>query len=89
MSFQYNFPAIIEADNTLVRQYNKILEEVAEFQRAWAMINTARVDEEAMDIMHACETYFRIRERQGVDVENIRQQVENKNRNRGYYGNNI
>lgn len=88
MSFNYNFPAIV-TNNTLFRQFKKIQEEAHELEGTWEWKNTEATDEEVMDVIHACETYLRIRERQGANIDDIRQQVENKNRIRGYYENNI
>ena len=47
--------------------------------------NTEEEREEAMDLYHSLETLFRIWERDGVDMEAVRQKVIKKNRERGYY----
>lgn len=44
-----------------------------------------RVDEEMADLEHSIQTYWDCREREGADVEAIRQAVVEKNRQRGYY----
>jgi hypothetical protein len=41
--------------------------------------------EEAMDLYHSLETYFRICEREGIDVDGQRSYVQSKNEARGYY----
>ncbi len=48
-------------------------------------INQNRLDEEVADLEHSIQTYWDCREREGADVESIRQAVIEKNRRRGYY----
>jgi hypothetical protein len=47
--------------------------------------NGAHELEEALDLYHSLETYFRICERDGIDINKYRQMVQAKNEARGYY----
>jgi hypothetical protein len=90
MSFQYNFPAIA-THNTLFRQFKKIQEEMRELEDTWEGKSIDATDEEVMDVIHACETYFRLRSERdsSFDINILQKRIEEKNRRRGYYGNNI
>ncbi len=90
MNFKYNFPAIA-THNTLFQQFRKILEEARELEGTWEWKNTDATDEEVMDVIHACETYFRLRSERdsSFDINILQKRIEEKNRRRGYYGNNI
>ncbi|MEW5952647.1 MAG: hypothetical protein AB1815_02655 [Bacillota bacterium] len=78
----YNFPATrFATENTRLEQFRHIMSEMEEAQEA----NDVELDEEVMDILHSCETYFRMREAQGIDVGKIKVVVEAKNMARGYY----
>ncbi|ADQ04388.1 hypothetical protein Calow_0820 [Caldicellulosiruptor owensensis OL] len=78
----YNFPEIKKKPASLIQQLNKIVEEASEAIKARDDIER---DYEIMDLLHACETYLRIRESQGVDLERIKSFVISKNKQRGYY----
>ena len=70
-------------ENNNKKQQVHVVSEWREFMNAeW---NTAEEKEEAMDLYHSIETLFRIWEKQGVDMEAVRQKVFDKNRARGYY----
>jgi phosphoribosyl-ATP pyrophosphohydrolase len=61
---------------------------MSEAQEMWAEVKAARsreTDMEMMDLWHSVETYFRIREREGLNVQEVKTLVEVKNDARGYY----
>lgn len=79
----YNFPPVRWVEiNTPNQQIQHINEEVGEVMRSET---TAETDAEVMDALHSCETYLRIREKQGLDVDELRRQTLDKNHDRGYY----
>lgn len=78
----YNFPEIKNKPASLIQQLNKIIEEASEAIKARDEIER---DYEIMDLLHACETYLRMRESQGIDLEKIKSFVISKNKQRGYY----
>lgn len=80
----YIFPETKFAkENDIGTQSDHVCEEYHEFLDA--TIGSDEEKEEAMDYYHSLETLFRIWERQGVDMEAVRQKVFEKNRRRGYY----
>lgn len=85
MQYKYNFPAIKPLP-TGRKQINKIIEETAEVLGAKNDIERIH---EVLDLIHACETYLRIMEAKGIVIESIRKEIERKNKDRGYYENEI
>ncbi|ABO51122.1 hypothetical protein Dred_2612 [Desulforamulus reducens MI-1] len=83
--FSYAFPAVkFVASNSVPKQLFHIVSELIEVANA-TQENQNRTDEEMADLLHSCETYFRIREREGVDVRHIFLKVIKKNIVRDYY----
>ena len=83
---RYNFPRIRFADISTVGQQLKHIE--SEFVEAAHEYNSGRMDLcdlEVMDIYQSCETYFRIREKQGISINEVDLQTYEKNKARGYY----
>lgn len=82
----YRFPKCTKAEfNTASTQVVKVLEEtyeLVEVQNA-DPFNSERIIEEAWDVIHAAEGV--LRKYQPKCVEVIRDHVEHKNRDRGYY----
>jgi predicted house-cleaning noncanonical NTP pyrophosphatase (MazG superfamily) len=64
-------------------QYVKIIEEYNEFTESDP--ESDHEIEELFDLIQACETYFRIMEARGMDVNSIYEAVKEKNKARGYY----
>jgi len=86
MNEPYIFPkAKFVDENTLDEQFNYIRSEFIEAVRAEGM---GERDEELADLWHSIETYFRIREKQGIAVSEVINHVKQKNGLRGYYENN-
>lgn len=87
MGLNGHFPeAKFVREASAARQLEHVISETIEV--AIARINHERinrVDEEMADLLHSCETYFRIRELEGVDIAAIFEAVVEKNRARGYY----
>lgn len=65
-----------------MQQAEKIIEEIEEFKKA----SGKNGDMEAVDVLHACETFIRIRFK-GRDsvLEKLIRRVTAKNARRGYY----
>jgi len=84
--FQFNFPKIkTPPDHSEFQQALKIIDESDEMMAELTDDPPNRkFDEEAMDLIHALETYFRMKDR--VYVEELRNQTIKKNDDRGYYG---
>jgi len=79
----YAFPKANFADNnTLDEQLTHIKSEFVEAMKAEGM---GERDEELMDLWHSIETYFRMRQNQGIDVHAVAAAVVGKNAERGYY----
>lgn len=95
----YRFPAMVRLGEwTLMQQRSKLIEEVCEItEPAYAlaearMTNADHTEDcrqlygmELMDVIHAAETALRM-EFSPEEVEELRDAVEKKNRDRGYYG---
>ena len=88
-SITYNFPrTTYVTSNSVQEQLRHVLSEMDEVQRAIdGNEGPERVDEELVDVFHSLETLFR---RMQIDlgdeyVEELFQQVEEKNQARGYY----
>lgn len=72
--------------NTIRKQIPHILSEANEVKDTIQCAEPQkRTDEEVADLMHSCETYFRIRQREGADIHQIFSRIVEKNRHRGYY----
>lgn len=72
--------------NTSRMQITHILSEANEVKDAIHCAESQeRTDEEIADLMHSCETYFRIRQNEGADIHQIFSRVVGKNMVRGYY----
>jgi len=79
---QYNFPAIKNyEDIPLSMQLRKIKEELEELERAETDFQRTS---EALDLLHAVETYLRILEL-FIDVDDVKEYIIEKNQERGYY----
>lgn len=75
---QYNFPSI-KTTRSAEQQAQKIVDEHNEYLEEFS-------DEEAVDILHATETFIRVHFKGREDVLNMLiNQVTTKNQNRGYY----
>lgn len=74
----WHFPKI-KTTRTVSEQLQKILDEAEEF-------SISKSDEEAIDILHACETFIRLHfdGREG-ELRKLIVKVRNKNTKRGYY----
>lgn len=82
----YNFPKIRFVDeNSIDEQLDHLRSELVEAYHAFLSGHMGDCDMEVADLYHSCETYFRMREKAGVDIEAVRQAVIEKNTNRGYY----
>jgi cell fate regulator YaaT (PSP1 superfamily) len=83
---QYNFPPVRFVDtNTPKQQVNHIFSEVIEAATECDDQKWHLCDREVMDTYHSCESYFRIREKMGMDLNQVFQDTKNKNYDRGYY----
>jgi len=58
---------------------------ISEFNEALTAKSLEERDRELADLEHSIETYFDIREKQGIDIDQVRREVMNKNHKRGYY----
>ncbi len=82
----YYFPtARFVEESDLPRQVIHLGSEFVDFCLKLSWGRKTRADIEAADLYHSIETYFRMREREGLDVEALFKKVENKNQKRGYY----
>lgn len=80
----WRFPEVkFVRTNTKEEQVGHILSEAVEVY--YALLDKKGLDEEMADLLHSCETYFRIRQREGCDVHKVFSRVIEKNRKRGYY----
>lgn len=57
----------------------------SEAEEARAEFCQEKLDEEMADLLHSCETYFRIRQKEGLDIYKQFKSVITKNAMRGYY----
>ena len=86
MAVIFLFPATrFVAENTADMQVDHIRSEYVEFQREFTAGKMGAADHELADLYHSIETYFRIRERQGIDIKATFAEVQQKNQDRGYY----
>lgn len=67
------------------KQLKKIYGEVYEAIEAFYGGDIVHTDEEVMDIIVACRTYYHLRGMSDAMVDNIYKKVEEKNRKRNYY----
>jgi hypothetical protein len=82
----YRFPETRFTTNGPYVQLAHIRSELKELVDAYENEPIVRVAEEALDLIHSCETLLRILEqRQLVDVPVLHDLVVEKNRLRGYY----
>lgn len=86
----FNFPETIFVEkNSPLEQIAHTMSEAKEIQDEIkkSLGSLAEIDLEMMDLLHSCESYFRIRQKvRGVGyVNELVNAVENKNYRRGYY----
>ena len=79
----YNFPKICYANTN--NNFQQAMHAVSEAEEVVRVRNDHELDMEMADLLHSCETYFRIRERDGANVKAIITDVVNKNTIRNYY----
>lgn len=78
----FTFPEI-KTTRTPEEQKQKIYDELIEFDEA---VNPLDRDKEAVDILHACETFLRVHFRgREEDLERVVRSTLEKNQARGYY----
>ena len=84
---KYNFPEIKKGDHDgVLNQIYKIKEEVFEFQNS----KGHERDLEALDILHAVETFLRWHFKgREIELYDLADEVIDKNNKRGYYKYNI
>ena len=84
--FWFNFPPIKGLENfTKQEQIAHINTEVMELMEAFYAGDNWMIAVEAMDIIHAVETFLRMSGIVGDVADMYRKECENKNRIRGYY----
>ena len=84
----YNFPRTRYVDtNGVYDQMKHMRSEMEEVSMAfYSEPEIDRLAEEALDLIHSCETMLRIlQERRGVNVWEVAIKLEAKNAERGYY----
>ena len=69
-------------ENTLDEQFDHIC---SEYREAVMAEGKGDRDEELADLEASIQTYWDIREKQGLDVDALRKAIIEKNRRRGYY----
>jgi hypothetical protein len=84
---QFNFPRARFVDsNDIVKQSLHIDSEAIGVMLAVQQPGYDEVAMEIMDCLHSCETALRIlQEKHGFNLNELRQSVERKNQERGYY----
>lgn len=86
MGLNGHFPeARFVRENNNLEQLDHVASEAKEVADVIVSNEIEKVDEEMADLLHSCETYFKIRELEGADIEAIFASVVKKNRARGYY----
>ena len=84
--FWFNFPPIKGLDEfTDEEQLAHINTEVIELIEAWEDNDRYHMALEAMDVIHAVETFLRMKGITGEVADYYRDECEQKNRVRGYY----
>lgn len=88
MSDFYRFPAMAKLDQyDECKQAEKVVEEAQELIQAAASGNTYyEADFDAMDTIHSAENFLRLRGNSEEALEMLRNLTIEKNRRRGYYG---
>lgn len=83
----FNFPATKYVEtNGIATQAEHIFSEALEVKQAVLEPNIKHTAEEIMDTLHSCETGLRILVlKYGINLAEIRRDVEHKNMKRGYY----
>lgn len=83
----FNFPrAIFVNKNGIVGQCFHIESELRELQESITEPDIFHTAEEAIDLLHSIETLLRIlEEKHGVDLNDVGDYVQAKNKRRGYY----
>lgn len=85
-TLMFSFPEIKFAHtNTIGQQIEHIQEEFIEAMKEVNDGNMGAADIEFMDLWHSLETYFRIRQKQGISVHATARAVLEKNEKRRYY----
>lgn len=86
-TFTFNFPRVKFCDsNGIMNQLAHIRSEVAEVTEAAYTPDIHHTAIEAMDCLHCVESLLRIlREKYGINLNEIRRETEAKNRERKYY----
>ena len=80
-----NFPAVLTT-RSIEEQICKIEEEINEYRAACENESRENQDKEAVDILHAVETFLRLRFKNRDDeLDEIIHKVFVKNQARGYY----
>ena len=79
----YSFPKCIFTEiNSAEQQFEHIRSEFTESVKAGG---AGERDMELMDLLHSIESYFRIREAQGIDITLTKANCVYKNAQRSYY----
>lgn len=83
----FSFPRVKFVDsNGIATQSSHILSEALEVEESVLKPYIKHTAEEVMDCLHSCETALRIlQEKYGINVSELRRDVERKNFERGYY----
>lgn len=75
-------------ENNTWTQLDHVQSEFKELIDAYFNDPAGRMAEEAGDLIHSVETFLRIlQERQGINLDEVQRHIQEKNRQRGYYGN--
>ena len=84
----FTFPRTIFVNkNGLVTQVRHMASEQAEIEASMLTPDIQHTAEEMMDLYHSCETGLRIlQEKYGINLIQLRRDVERKNTIRQYYG---
>jgi len=83
----FRFPRVKFVEhNTLDRQVDHAVGEMLEAVTALNTESRTRIAEELLDCMHSIETALRImQEKDGIDLNQLKEYVIQKNKVRGYY----
>jgi hypothetical protein len=84
----YSFPATKWAETaTIIEQFDHVRSEFEEMSNEAIVGDFGATVEEAVDLYHSLETWFRILELSNIDMDDVFKRVQNKNESRGYYEN--
>jgi len=84
----WNFPAI-KTTRTVEEQYEKIKDEMKEYEAEEENTLFNEKDKESIDLLHSVETFLRLRFKgREFDLEELIQATIEKNSKRGYYESN-